>query len=168
MLWWDGHCRNTCTMHVSTGEKDISYRWHEQTQIVSLKRDESDLITRKEEWLTIFDIGDHPKCLINIFTGMHASKDEQKSLLSALDADETQVVCRQCSVNRRMKNEYLQYITEVFFENLFWDAKKTPFRTHTVQTLLCMRTLNSYFAELLHYPSIVRTSPFRKSWSMPT
>jgi hypothetical protein len=62
---------------------------HEETKPAAMKRDEqqvNDLIDHIRNKMTDpFDVALHPALLINISTGMHASKDVQDSLLNSID-----------------------------------------------------------------------------------
>ena len=62
---------------------------HEETKPAAMKRDKqqvNDLIDHIRNKMTDpFDVALHPAPLINISTGMHASKDAQDSLLNSID-----------------------------------------------------------------------------------
>jgi hypothetical protein len=62
---------------------------HEETKPATMKLDEqqvNDLIDHIRYKMTdLFDVALHPAPLINISTGMHASKDVQDSLLNSID-----------------------------------------------------------------------------------
>jgi hypothetical protein len=62
---------------------------HEETKSTALKRDEQQvqaLVDHLNQTMTDpFDVEAHPTCLINISTGMHATKEVHHSLLTAVD-----------------------------------------------------------------------------------
>ena len=61
---------------------------HKETKSTALKRDEQQqaLVDHLHQTMTDpFDVEAHPTCLINISTGMHATKEVQHSLLTAVD-----------------------------------------------------------------------------------
>jgi hypothetical protein len=65
---------------------------HEEMKQTALKRDEEQvqaIVNHLNETITDpFDIEAHPSCLMNISTGMHATREVQDSLLSALNEGE--------------------------------------------------------------------------------
>ena len=65
---------------------------HDETKATAMKRDDkqvSDMIDHVTTKMTDpFDVTLHPPKLVNISTGMHATKDVQDSILSAIDEGE--------------------------------------------------------------------------------
>ena len=65
---------------------------HEEMKQTALKRDEEQvhaIVNHLSEAMTDpFDIEAHPPCLMNISTGMHATREVQDSLLSAVNEGE--------------------------------------------------------------------------------
>ena len=76
-------------MHNRSGLATEIEASHEETKPAAMKRDEqqvNDLIDHIRNKMTDpFDVALHPALLINISTGMHASKDVQDSLLNSID-----------------------------------------------------------------------------------
>ena len=62
---------------------------HEETRPTAMKRDEEHVIAvvnhLNETMTDPFDVESHPPCLINISSGMHATRDIQDSLLTAVE-----------------------------------------------------------------------------------
>ena len=80
-------------MRNRSGEDSCQSSSHEETKSAALKRDEGhvcDLITYiKDNMTNPFNIANHPPTLLNISTGMHASEDIAKSLLSSIETGST-------------------------------------------------------------------------------
>jgi hypothetical protein len=76
-------------MHNRSGLATEIEASHEETKPAAMKRNEqqvNDLIDHIRNKMTDpFDVALHPALLINISTGMHASKDVQDSLLNSID-----------------------------------------------------------------------------------
>jgi hypothetical protein len=68
---------------------------HEEMKQTSLTRDEEQvqaIVNHLNETMTDpFDIEAHPPCLMNISAGMHATREVQDSLLSAVNEGEKNV-----------------------------------------------------------------------------
>ena len=74
-------------MNDRAGITSTSHTSHEEMKQTALKRDEEQVQTivnhLSEAMTDPFDIEAHPPCLMNISTGMHATREVQDSLLSA-------------------------------------------------------------------------------------
>jgi hypothetical protein len=72
--------------------KSTSNTSHEEMKQTALKQDEEQvqaIVNHLSETMTDpFDIQAHPPCLMNISTGMHATREVQDSLLSAVNEGE--------------------------------------------------------------------------------
>jgi hypothetical protein len=72
--------------------KSTSNTSHEEMKQTALKQDEEQvqaIVNHLSETMTDpFDIEAHPPCLMNISTGMHATREVQDSLLSAVNEGE--------------------------------------------------------------------------------
>jgi hypothetical protein len=79
-------------MNDRTGITSTSNTSHEEMKQTTLKRDEEQvqaIVNHLSETMTDpFDIEDHPPCLMNISTGMHATREIQDYLLSAVNEGE--------------------------------------------------------------------------------
>ena len=79
-------------MNDSAGITSTSNTSHEEMKQTDLKRDEEQvqaIVSHLNETMTDpFDIEAHPPCLMNISTGMHATREVQDSLLSAVNEGE--------------------------------------------------------------------------------
>ena len=82
-------------MRERSGQKETELD-HKQAQPAAMKRDEADvqtLVKHIEENMTNpFEVQDHEEgVLINIATGIHATKEVQKSLLSSVDKGQERI-----------------------------------------------------------------------------
>jgi predicted ABC-type ATPase len=79
-------------MNDKAGITSISNTSHEEMKQTALKRDEEHvqaIVNHLNETMTDpFDIEAHPPCLMNISTGIHATREVQDSLLSAVNEGE--------------------------------------------------------------------------------
>ena len=79
-------------MNHRAGITSTSNTSHEEMKQTALKRDEEQVqaivIHLNETMIDPFDIEAHPPCLMNISTGMHATREVQDSLLSAVNEGE--------------------------------------------------------------------------------
>ena len=79
-------------MNDTAGTTSTSKTSHEEMKQTALKRDEEQvqaIVNHLNETMTDpFDIKAHPPCLMNISTGMHAIREVQDSLLSAVNEGE--------------------------------------------------------------------------------
>jgi hypothetical protein len=79
-------------MNDRAGITSTSNTSHEEMRQTALKRDEEPvqaIVNHLIETMTDpFDIEAHPPCLMNIYTGMHATREVQDSLLSAVNEGE--------------------------------------------------------------------------------
>ena len=79
-------------MNDKAGITSTSNTSHEEMKQTALKRDEEHvqaIVNHLNETMTDpFDIEAHPPCLMNISTGMHATREVQDSLLSAVNEGE--------------------------------------------------------------------------------
>ena len=79
-------------MNDTAGTTSTSKTSHEEMKQTALKRDEEQvqaIVNHLNETMTdSFDIEAHPPCLMNISTGMHATREVQDSLLSAVNEGE--------------------------------------------------------------------------------
>ena len=79
-------------MNDRAGITSTSNTSHEEMKQTALKRDEEQvqaIVNHLSETMTDpFDIEAHPPCLMNISTGMHATREVQDSLLSAVNEGE--------------------------------------------------------------------------------
>jgi hypothetical protein len=79
-------------MNDSAGITSTSNTSHEETKQTAMKRDEEQvqaIVNHLNETMTDpFDIEAHPPCLMNISTGVHATREVQDSLLSAVNEGE--------------------------------------------------------------------------------
>ena len=79
-------------MNDRAGITSTSNTSHEEMKQTTLKRDEEQvqaIVNHLSETMTDpFDIEDHPPCLMNISTGMHATREIQDYLLSAVNEGE--------------------------------------------------------------------------------
>jgi hypothetical protein len=79
-------------MNDRAGITSTSNTSHEEMKQTALKRDEEQvqaIVNHLNETMTNpFDIEVHPPCLMNISTGIHATREVQDSLLSAVNEGE--------------------------------------------------------------------------------
>ena len=79
-------------MNDSAGITSTSNTSHEETKQTAMKRDEEQvqaIVNHLNETMTDpIDIEAHPPCLMNISTGVHATREVQDSLLSAVNEGE--------------------------------------------------------------------------------
>ena len=82
-------------MNDRAGITSTSNTSHEEMKQTALKRDEEQVqaivIHLNETMIDPFDIEPHPPCLMNISTGMHATREVQDSLLSVVNEGEKKV-----------------------------------------------------------------------------
>ena len=98
----------------------------------ALKRDEEQvqaIINHLNETMTdSFDIEAHPPCLMNISTGMHATREVQDSLLSAFNEGE-----KKC---RKFVNSALSVVQSVSFYSPISKSQLKPFEHMNAKTSL--------------------------------
>ena len=85
----------TSTMRARAGLSQVDDQCHDEAKPAAMKRDEKhvqDLIVYITENMTNpFDVDNHPRQLINISTGLHASHDIEDSLLKSVETGRTKM-----------------------------------------------------------------------------
>jgi hypothetical protein len=119
-------------MNDRAGITSTSKTSHEEMKQTSLKRDEEQVQAivnhLNETMIDPFDIEVHPPCLMNISTSMHATREVQDSLLSAVNEGEKK--------GRNFVNSALSVGQSVSFYSAISKSKLKTFEHMNAKTYL--------------------------------